>query len=587
MLRQTPRHLRMYHQCPGHESIIQTSRRKSVKIGRRQKEAEFTEINDAWIWACAKAGFSLLKRRLQRILSPSRPFNPPNMKPVTFLRNAWRRKERKTESRRDGSIGTAEGPEFSTPHLPFSTQSELPVITLAMNNPTLQKDLSTSIEEAWLRRSVYGISTLKTDDLENEGRSDHPFAQTGHYESPLNARYNGNRLPLNDTCGQRNVVRGPPIVTKNSVPTSLTGQNSLGYPTRKTNSSPQRQRAGSATVPARSPTCVTFAVASAAPRPSSLRSALPNFRKDGDLGKVSKSQGAIVRDIPRYELQREPFSAPPFMTCFQLVDDVQPVIYRPKVDTTTSLNEKVSRRTVDAILDLSSFSKPRSLYAATGSTPYLPFVEACSSNPELHLGDRARSHADVDSFPLSLFPTPPPLVVRRKKRVPKPLILHPSSVPHCTSIQFSPSPGGSSIDSTPLATPASPQSLLPPLSPSSSSPISLGKRTYARSASSILPPQYAPPDSPLPMPPTSPKRGPATIDSSRSLRVARSSDILRQPPVPFPASHRLSFSEPISELDHNTLNLTKPTSLASRTYSESAERRRSSLGAQVQWGYAL
>jgi hypothetical protein len=64
------------------------------------------------------------------------------MKPVTFLRNAWGRKERKTESRHDGSIGTAEGPEFPTHYPPFSTQSELPVITLAMNNPTLQKDLS-------------------------------------------------------------------------------------------------------------------------------------------------------------------------------------------------------------------------------------------------------------------------------------------------------------------------------------------------------------------------------------------------------------------------------------------------------------
>ena len=489
------------------------------------------------------------------------------MKPVTFLRNAWRRKERKTESRRDGSIGTAEGHECSTHYPPYSTQSELPVITLAMNNPTIQKDLSTSIEEAWLRRSVYGTYTLKTDDLENEGRSDHPFVRTGHSEFLLSARNNRNGFPLSDTCGQRNVVRGPPIFTMNSVPTSLTGQNSPGYPTRKTNLSAHRQRASSSTVPARSPTCVTFAVASAQ-RPSSLRSALsPNFRKEGDLGKVSKSQGAIVRNIPRYELQKEPFSAPPFISCFKLVNDDQPVIYRPTVDTTASLNEMVSGRTVDAILDLSSCSKPRSLYAATGSTPYLPFVEACSSDSELHLGDCARSHADFDSFPLALFPTPPPLVGRRKKRVPKPLILHPSSVPHCTSIPFSPSPGGSSFDSTPLATPASPQSLLPPLSPSSSSPILLGKRTYARST--ILPPQYAPPDSPLPMPPTSPRRGPATINSNRTLRIARSSDILRQPTLPFPASHRLSSSEPISELDHNTLNLTKP-SLASRTYSVSS-----------------
>ena len=186
-----------------------------------------------------------------------------------------------------------EGHECSTYYPPFSTQSELPVITLAMNNPTIQKDLSTSIEEAWLRRSVYGTYTLKTDDLENEGRSDHPFVQTGHSEFPLNASNNRNGFPLSDTCGQRNVVRRPPTFTMNSVPTSLTGQNSPGYPTRKTNSSPQRQRAGSSTVPARSPTCVTFAVASA-PRPSSLRSALsPNFRKEGDLGKVSKSQGLL------------------------------------------------------------------------------------------------------------------------------------------------------------------------------------------------------------------------------------------------------------------------------------------------------
>jgi len=95
---------------------------------------------------------------------------------------------------------------------------------------------------------------------------------------------------------------------------------------------------------------------------------------------------------------------------------------------------------------------------------------------------------DFHEFPLSLFPQPPPLLVRKK--VPKPLALKPSF----------PSSHSSLLPYSPLGSPASPR----PRSLRSLSQASFAsstKRGLGRPLTSVSPPKTSPPNSPLPNPP--------------------------------------------------------------------------------------
>lgn len=97
--------------------------------------------------------------------------------------------------------------------------------------------------------------------------------------------------------------------------------------------------------------------------------------------------------------------------------------------------------------------------------------------------------SDVHDFPLSLFPQPPPLLVRRK--VPKPLSLKPSRPSSPSSHSLLPySPLGSPVSLRPRS-----------LRSVSQASFASSKRGRGRPLASVSPPPTSPPNSPLPDPP--------------------------------------------------------------------------------------
>lgn len=96
----------------------------------------------------------------------------------------------------------------------------------------------------------------------------------------------------------------------------------------------------------------------------------------------------------------------------------------------------------------------------------------------------AVENGDTSNFPLSLFPEPPPLTVRKK--VPRPLNFYPASS-QC------------SINSMVIGLPGSPQRMS--LTSPSQTSFSPSKKGLGRPISSVSPPPTSPPNSPLPSPP--------------------------------------------------------------------------------------
>jgi hypothetical protein len=208
--------------------------------------------------------------------------------------------------------------------------------------------------------------------------------------------------------------------------------------------------------------------------------------------------------------------------------------------TTFSGNLRATHKTVHAVLDLSADVKPRTLYRTTGSTPHLPYHEQVLSPTRPERFGCSGESSDAESFPLSLFPLPPPLLVRKK--IPAPLVLR-SGLP---------SSAVSSRDSTPIGTPTTPrfQSLN---SPSQSSIASPKKFHLGRTSAIFSPPPTSPPNSPLPDLP--PSRNLSTDKLAPTLRITQSNANLRGA-LPYPATHRLTSSEPIS--DHSSLPIKSP-----------------------------
>ena len=200
------------------------------------------------------------------------------------------------------------------------------------------------------------------------------------------------------------------------------------------------------------------------------------------------------------------------------------------LSSTTSSDEV--QRPVVHVLDLLVDAKPRILYHRTRSMPHLPYENEIKYT-------QAPSISSVDAsegnFPLSLFPTPPPLIVRKK--VPPPLVLRNS--PPTASPQ-------SSLDSTPVGTPMTPR-FLSPRSPSQSSFGSSKRSHFGRRVTSICPPPFSPPNSPLPSTPIYHEDNGRPLDYAvKPLRTAYSSSNLKDA-LPCPATHRVTFSEPISD----------------------------------------
>ncbi|KAF8076268.1 hypothetical protein FPV67DRAFT_1664553 [Lyophyllum atratum] len=187
-----------------------------------------------------------------------------------------------------------------------------------------------------------------------------------------------------------------------------------------------------------------------------------------------------------------------------------------------------------AVLDLSDAPVSKSLYHASSSAPHLPLPQQRSRRPNTEPRDSLRSSRDT----LASFPQPPPLRVRKR---PRPLVLLPTP----TLAQLPPSPLFGSNDSTPVATPTTSRPLNALSSPKS-------PKYPGRPLHTISPPAYSPPNSPLPAPPTS-SGFVMPFDrekhSGRALRTAQSTSELRAHRFGnlYP-SHRATSSAPASDL---------------------------------------
>lgn len=200
------------------------------------------------------------------------------------------------------------------------------------------------------------------------------------------------------------------------------------------------------------------------------------------------------------------------------------------ISCTTSSEEIHPQKVFDSDLDLCVDAKPRTLYHRTRSMPYLPYESETNSTQASSV---SLIDANEDNFPLSLFPTPPVLMAR--KRIPPPLVLR-NSPP--TSLQ-------SSCDSTPVGTPTTPR-FLSRNSPSQSNFGSCKRPLSSRRFTSIPPPPFSPPNSPLPSPPVCHENNgrPLEYAGRPRLRTAYSSSNLKDA-LPLSGTHRLTFSESI------------------------------------------
>ncbi|PFH51413.1 hypothetical protein AMATHDRAFT_3071 [Amanita thiersii Skay4041] len=169
----------------------------------------------------------------------------------------------------------------------------------------------------------------------------------------------------------------------------------------------------------------------------------------------------------------------------------------------------------------------------------------------------------ASDFPLSLFPNPPPLVIR--KRTPSPLVLQPSP----GVVPLPPSPVTSSRDSTPQLTPTSPRTS------SSSSP-----------RQPTTPPKFRlqPTGTPEIL---SQRTCPPALQSR--VRIARSETYTSMELV-VSASHRTTASEPSERPKHPSKAVLYPNlSLENNAYLPfpTNDAIPSPQDAPIEWGYAL
>ncbi|KAF5333255.1 hypothetical protein D9611_002182 [Ephemerocybe angulata] len=257
--------------------------------------------------------------------------------------------------------------------------------------------------------------------------------------------------------------------------------------------------------------------------------------------------------------------------------------------TPTAYNVASESNTADPVVP-----HARRYLTSTRSTPHLrpetQYPHNCD-NPLPPLPVNAVPSPSDPNF-ASFFPIPPPLIIRKKR--PQPLVLNPQKGP--LPFPPSPSPGYSSADSTPVATPQSTKSHF---TTNASSPL---KPPLGRKASIIPPPIHSPPTSPLPSPPSVPSpprqsthsfRAPQPLKSSRSAINLRTSGV-----PPSTATHRMTSSDPISEVagqptkdrTSSPLKLDSSNRNAIRNSPRRTDRRDTVAAPQdasVQWGYAL
>jgi hypothetical protein len=273
----------------------------------------------------------------------------------------------------------------------------------------------------------------------------------------------------------------------------------------------------------------------------------------------------------------------------------------PSASFVNTAEQNPPERSAHAAVNRSEPCNPRTLYPVTVST-HLHFTNDGASSSRTK--PEPTRNGMISSSPLALFPSPPPLVIRRR--------LNPLVLPPMPTIEapLPPSPAFSSTDSTPVATPTTPHSSAPqkPLSPS--------KITNRRMFYSMPPPTSSAPNTPLPALPVSvpPNHDALAVHPSswhpRPPRSAQSTVELRPVEKRRPStSHRTTASAPAPAVSHGRKRAnSRPETVTVSSYvvrffvhsaappliyNQQQSKGRamptpgSSANAQVQWGYAV
>ncbi|TFK43649.1 hypothetical protein BDQ12DRAFT_189931 [Crucibulum laeve] len=520
------------------------------------------------------------------------------MKPVSFLRNTWRKREQKVADSNDET--QIYRPARLVPMTPLSAdehppKASLPVLTLGVSVTPLQDGLSNWLDHSEVRRDIKGVERSYCTTHDSQPQHNRSIARKDSSSTIRDLTlHSGHGAPPNVSHGPPyNAVHGAPSLSMRasvSSFTSVSDNSSLRRshrPPKITVYPPVRhQPAINTSSPVsnpRSPTRVKFAT------PLEVTSASSSESRPGHHHHIPSSKSpSSLRSGPHSHRIRQAHYIPDQespATTDSMYRGENPALSRPSRGT----------KTVHAMLDLSTKPKPRSLYHSTGSTPHLPYVEPYSPSPSrLDVHPRPSFvHSESLADPLALFPSPPPLIIRKK--VPKPLILRPTP----SIAPLPPSPCFSSRDSTPPTTPITPRAHMSGAYLKSISPTSSLKQSPGRPLNNIPPPLFSPPTSPLPTPPTSHNSLPRSPDhgnlsGTRPLRIAKSTSQLRNDaPSPL-ATHRFTSSEPISELPHDPIRvrrrvLSRPEASPTegqKFYPDSKDAA-APMDGHVQWGYAL
>lgn len=445
------------------------------------------------------------------------------MRSVGFLRNPWKKREQKISDSRDDAENSRRTTQKTTNH--SKTVSAAPGHNLAIKVECLPLDVSTAfpVEGSWSHRHPSPIQ-----DGSPQKRSGRTLIRRDSSRLGLDATYRAHGAMVSggqkqfwtsDSSTQQastksfsnnHLVRPPLPASRNAKEVS---EFSTNYPTLP--------RQSSSPFSPQSPRLPSFPL-------------LPPI--DLDYGSGSKFDKLL--EIKGCQCPQSPKS-----THYNYCPKFNSSETQKTTSATTFLgNLHATHKTVHAVLDLSADAKPRTLYRGTGSTPHLPYHEQVVFPARPEGSGCSGESSDAESFPLSLFPLPPPLLVRKK--IPAPLVLR----------SRLPSSAVSSRDSTPIGTPTTPR--FHSLNSPSQSSIASPKKFYLGRTSAIFsPPPTSPPNSPLPDLP--PSRTVSTEKLAPTLRITHSNANLRGA-LPYPATqrHRLTSSEPIS--DHSSLPIKRP-----------------------------
>ncbi|KAF5388356.1 hypothetical protein D9615_000328 [Tricholomella constricta] len=485
------------------------------------------------------------------------------MKPVSFLRNTWRKK--------DGNSSTKSQPPAESilrevpPVPPLKPAYSEATTVLSLEFDSTFQDSQNSITGRVLVNGPDNWESIHAQIVPKLRGKHGSFFHSSH-GPPHNPSHGPPSLYIESQSLQS---RGPPHRPPRPPSLNLFSQ-------------PQ--------FTARSPTRVKFAPEPQI-RPSHPSSSLgPAFRRNGrdsqcpvapeTGGEGSPQDLKGVQDRPDHDVHEilgveERLSHSHRPTFDHHLSKPSPLAPSPLAD---------SLKTEYAVL-VTDAPKAKSLYHATSSsTPHLPLSTTSSRpipeprNPNV---DSLRSSRET----LASFPKPPPLRFRKR---PKPLVLLPTP----TVARLPPSPLISSIDSTPVATPTTSICSLNTMSPMSS-------RFPGRRLHTVSPPSHGPPNSPLPTPPLAsgffvpPGRDTYPKDvGDRALRTAQSTSGLREQsrfeqlhPV-----HRVTSSAPASDLFTTRVAVERRVdtnsgleSLEYRTYTPSY----AASDPPINWGYAV